>query len=108
MTNPWKEMQTGELYAALLSEDPEIALKQLQASKRALMLSANRARIKAGKKLMNYFHWQLMNFIERYQDDEEENYIEAMRELTAGEVIDNIRDDKLDELLKDYMEYCYD
>ena len=93
MTTPWKDMQTGELYKALLSKDPEIALKQLQQSKRALTLTANRARIKAGYKLMNHFHHLLMDFIEEYQEDEGINYVNAMRELSAFEIVDNVWDD---------------
>ena len=108
MTTPWKEMQTGDLYKALLSKDPEVALKQLQVSKRALKLTANRSRIKAGRMLMNHFHHKLMEFIEEYQEDEGINYINAMRELSASEIVDNIWDDKLEELLKNYMEHCYE
>lgn len=108
MTKPWREMQTGDLYKALLSKDPEVALKQLQATKRALRLTANRARIQAGHKLMNKFNQSLHHFIKGYQEDYGENYISALREFSAAEIIENIYDDDLDKLFKDYMEYCYD
>lgn len=98
--NPWKNMNTGEIYNAMLSPNPEQAMQDLLKARRALNLTANRARIKAGKRLMNEFHKRIMNLIAEFDSaDELRSYPYLMQEFDDTEFI---------KLVRDYMEYCYD
>lgn len=100
MTNVWKNMNTADLYGAMLSQNPEQAMRDLIKAKRSLKLAANRARIKAGHKLMNAFHHKIMNLIAEFDNaDSLRSYPYLMQEFDDEEFI---------KLIRDYMEYCYD
>lgn len=100
MTNPWKNMDTTQLFGAMLSQNPEQAMQELIEAKHALELAANRARVKAGHKLMNAFHQKIMNLIAEFDDaDELRSYPYLMQEFDDKDFI---------KLIRDYMEYCYD
>ena len=104
MTNVWKNMNTADLYGAMLSKNPEQAMRDLIKAKRALNLTANRARIKAGHKLMNAFHRRIMRLIEDFAD-----YDDGMERLRAYPyIVEEFDDEEFIKLIRDYMEYCYD
>ncbi len=106
MTNPWKNMDTTQLYGALTSPNPERAIKELAAAKRALNLAANRARIKAGHRLMNEFHRRVNDTIETFKEEYGENYIDELR--ACPDLLGELVNDELIKQTKDYLEYCYD
>lgn len=106
MTNPWKNMDTTQLYNAMLSQNSDQAIQDLIKAKRALNLAANRARIKAGHRLMNEFHRRVNDTIETFKEEYGENYINELR--ACPDLLGELVNDELIKQTKDYLEYCYD
>lgn len=106
MTNAWKNMNTADLYGALSAPNPQKAMDELLRAKRAMVLGANRKRVKVGQKVMNEFHRRLMNYIEEYKEEYGPNYREELKDLPN--IWEVFEDDEFKELIKEYMEWCYD
>ena len=99
-------MNTADLYGALSAPNPQKAMDELLRAKRAMVLGANRCRIKAGYKVMNEFHHRIMDYIEEFKEGYGSNYREELKELPG--IFEVFDDDEFKELIKEYMEWCYD
>lgn len=76
--------------------------EKIAEQKRQIRLNeiANRARIKAGHKLMNAFHRKIMNLIAEFDN------ADSLRSYSY--IIQEFDDEEFIKLIRDYMEYCYD